>query len=309
MKTHNHNGAITHLAMPERQIPVLIEANEKQAEGFVPSSTWSRKRHTNVRRLLPSFVDGLRRPGKRREIESEYGKIGAEEWNRLRELLRLIDRINAGDWSPIMTPDVTEVLGKALEHVPALLDRISPAGWLMEDAQNDREIRIKSASGDVHGQITFNVKPTIPSKPLMQAATSDRSRHDTPSVMFDSASRNGETVMQWSGTISGEWKTVAFALSEAFTEGLSKTRFVVWWHKAAERFVPGLFCPDIVTALYALAMWSTGTTGGWAICQKCRKDFARNRAKQLYCSTQCQAAAAMSRLRQKRKQDKGRIET
>jgi hypothetical protein len=132
--------------------------------------------------------------------------------------------------------------------------------------------------------------------------TGDRSRHDIPSVMHDSTSHNGETIMQWSGTISGEWKTVAFALSEAFTKGLSKTRFVVWWHKAAERFVPGLFCPDIVTALYALALWSTGTAGGWAICQKCRKDFARKRAKQLYCSPQCQTAAGMSRMRQKRRQ-------
>jgi hypothetical protein len=292
-----------HLAMPERQIPVLIEANEEQAEGFVPSRTWSSKRHTNVRRLLPSFVDGLRRSGKRQEIENEYGKIRAEEWNRLRGLLRLIDRVNAGDWSPIMTPDVTEALGKALEHLPALLDRLSPAGWFMEDAQNDGEIRIKSASGDVHGQITFNFKPAVPSKPSRQAATSDRSRHDISSVMLDSAGRKGETILQWSGTINGEWKTLAFALSEAFTVGLSKTRFVVWWHKAAGRFVPGLFCPDIATALYALAMWSAGTAGGWAICQKCRKDFARKRTKQLYCSPKCQTAAAMSRMRLKRKQE------
>jgi hypothetical protein len=119
--------------------------------------------------------------------------------------------------------------------------------------------------------------------------------------MLDSVGSNGETILQWSGTINGEWKT--FALSEAFTVGISKTRFVVWWHKAAERFVPGLFCPDIATALYALAMWSTGTAGGWAICQKCRKDFARKRTKQLYSSPQCQTAAAMSRMRVKRKQE------
>ena len=302
MRTHNHNKAIMHLALPERQIPVLIEANEKEAEGFVPSITWSSKRNTKVRRLLPSFVDGLRSHSKRREIENRYGAISATKWNRLRELLRLIDRINAGDWSPIMTPDVIEVLGKALENLPALLNNLSPAGWFLEDEQGDGEIRIKSASGDVHGRIAFKIEPITPKKPSTQIAVNKKS-NKIPLPKFSVSKRNGETSMQWSGEVSGEYKSVAFALSEAFTEGLSKTRFVVWWSEVAERFVPGLFCPDIVTALYALAMWSTGTAGGWAICQKCRKDFARKRTKQLYCSTQCQAAAAMSRLRQKRRQE------
>jgi hypothetical protein len=292
MRTHNHNNAITHLALPERQIPVLIEADAKEAEGFVPSIMWSNKRHTRVRRLLPSFVDGLRGHGKRREIENKYGAISAAEWNRLRELLRLIDRINAGDWSPITTPDVGEVLGKALENLPALLNNLSPAGWFLENEQSDGEIRIKSASGDVHGRIAFKIEPI--------AVKKKSNKIHLPK--FSISKRNGETSMQWSGEISGEYKSVAFALSEAFTEGLSKTRFVVWWSEVAKRFVPGLYCPDMVTALYALAVWSTGTAGGWAICQKCRKDFARKRTKQLYCSTQCQAAAAMSRLRKKRKQ-------
>ena len=302
MRTHNHNTAITHLALPERQIPVLIAANAKEAEGFVPSITWSGKRHTKVRRLLPSFVDGLRSHSKRREIENEYGAISATEWNRLRELLRLIDRINAGDWSPIMTPDVKEILGKALESLPVLLNNFSPAGWFMEDEQGDGEIRIKSASGNVHGRIAFKIEPITPKKPAAQITVNKKS-NKIPSPRFSTSKRNGETSMQWSGEISGEYKSVVFALSEAFTEGLSKTRFVVWWSEVAERFVPGLYCPDIVTALYALAMWSTGTAGGWAICQKCRKDFARKRTKQLYCSTQCQAAAAMSRLRHKRRQE------
>ena len=73
MRTHNHNQTLTHLAMPERQIPVLINAGPKEAEGFVPSIAWSDKRQTGVRRLLPSFVDGLRNPSRHREIEQGYG--------------------------------------------------------------------------------------------------------------------------------------------------------------------------------------------------------------------------------------------
>jgi hypothetical protein len=105
--------------------------------------------------------------------------------------------------------------------------------------------------------------------------------------------------VRWEGEISAEVKTAVLALSGAFTEGLSKTRFVVWWSDIGKKFVPGLYCPDIVTALYALAMWSSGTAGGWAICQKCGKDYPRSRAKQRYCSHKCQVAAAMRRMRDK----------
>ena len=98
--------------------------------------------------------------------------------------------------------------------------------------------------------------------------------------------------------IRGVRKSAAFALSEAFTAGLSKTRFVVWWSDVGRKFVPGLYCPDIVTALYALAMWSSGTAGGWVICQRCTKDYPRRRAKQLYCSHKCQVAAGMKRYRE-----------
>jgi hypothetical protein len=82
---------------------------------------------------------------------------------------------------------------------------------------------------------------------------------------------------------------------------MSKARFVVWWSDAGKKLVPGLYCPDIVTALYALAMWSSGTAGGWAICQKCGNDYPRSRAKQRYCSHKCQVAAAMQRFRDKAK--------
>ncbi len=101
----------------------------------------------------------------------------------------------------------------------------------------------------------------------------------------------------FSTKISGVTKTAPFALSESFTAGLSKTRFVVWWSEVGKKLVPGLYCPDIVTALYALAMWSSGTAGGWAICQRCNKDYPRSRAKQLYCSHRCQVAQAMKRYR------------
>jgi hypothetical protein len=286
MRSNNNHEAITHLAMPERQIPVLIDSTPENTEGFVPSIVWNGKPVTRVRRLLPSFVQGLASPHRRREIEKEHGTVGATEWNRLRELLSLIDRLNSGDWSPVVTDDARV----ALEHLPALLNRLSPEGWLREaDESGTRKQTFRSVSGSKALKIVIG-KPTFTS-PV--DGPSDRKAAPNVHPVFE---RGGKT-LEWSAGIRAECKTAAFALSEAFTAGLRKTRFVVWWSDVGKKLVPGLYCPDIVTALYALAMWSSGTAGGWAICQKCNKDYPRSRAKQLYCSHRCQVAAAMKRYR------------
>lgn len=285
MTSNNNNKTITSLAMPERQIPVLIESSPEKAEGFVPSIAWGGKPTTSVRRLLPSFVDGVRNPRRRREIELEHGAIDAAEWNRLREMLTLIDRLNSGDWSPVV-----KLHTDGLAPLPALLDRLSPGGWVIEDDKTDANKRTyRSASGDVRATFSFEIGS------LQPLPASQRSG---PSVVTLDSGRGGKPV-RWEGEISAEVKTAVLALSGAFTEGLSKTRFVVWWSDIGKKFVPGLYCPDIVTALYALAMWSSGTAGGWAICQKCGKDYPRSRAKQRYCSHKCQVAAAMRRMRDK----------
>jgi hypothetical protein len=284
MGSNNNHKAITNLAMPERQIPVLIDSTREKAEGFVASTGWSDKDVTFVQRLLPTFVDGLRNPRKRREIEKEHGSIRDTEWNRLREMLALIDRLNAGDWSPIVTTDVSKALDQAIPT--ALLDSLGPEGWFLEDEPGTGKMKLRSASGAVRGTISMGpLEPT------------DRK---VASVSRSGREGSGKT-LAWKGGFRVDGKTAPFALSEAFTAGLSKTRFVVWWSVVVKKFVPGLYCPDVMTALYALAMWSSGTAGGWAICQRCGNDYPRSRAKQLYCGHKCQVAAAMQRMREKQK--------
>ena len=288
MRSNNNNEAITHLAMPERQIPVLIDSTPENSEGFMPSIAGSDKPVTRVRRLLPSFVQGLESPQRRREIEKEHGTIGASEWNRLRELLSLIDRLNAGDWSPVITSNAN----KAMEYLPALLDRLSPGGWFMGEDESGK-LTLRPASGDVSGSMSLEIevgKPTL-------LSPAERPPGRKVATHVQSVLEHDGRTAKWSAKIDAVCKTAAYALSEAFTAGLSKTRFVVWWSDVGKKFVPGLYCPDIVTALYALAMWSSGTAGGWAICQKCNKDYPRSRAKQFYCSHRCQAAAGMQRYR------------
>ena len=295
MRNNNTNKTITHLAMPERQIPVLIDSSPEKCEGYFTSTKSSDKAVTRVRRLLPSFVEDVRNPCKRKEIEREFGAIAAAEWNTLRELLALRDRLNAGDWSPIITHNAEEALRESL--TPLL--RLSPEGWFVDaDETKTGKLILRPASGNGHRvEIDFGLDNALVTPfeggPRVQN-TALRAKPVTKADNSSAVHRN---------TIKATVKTPVFALSEAFTAGLSRTRFVVWWSDMGKKLVPGLYCPDILTALYALAMWSSGTAGGWAICLKCKKDYPRSRAKQRYCSHKCQVAAAMQRMRNKQKRE------
>jgi hypothetical protein len=97
--------------------------------------------------------------------------------------------------------------------------------------------------------------------------------------------------------INGISVSPILALMEAITARLSLTRFVIWWSDVDGELVPGLYCPDRLTAYYAFAIRSIGAVGGWAICQRCGKNYLRRRTQQLYCTHKCQVAAAMKRFR------------
>jgi hypothetical protein len=266
-KINNVNETITHLALPERQIPVLIRDGSGNPEGSVPAMD-AGKPPIGVRRLLPSIVHVLATPQGRGEIEKQHGHISEAEWHELLELLSLIGRVNSGKTSPVTLSN-----GDAMRGLPTLLDRLSPSGWV--------------PFKDKSGKLKF--RPARGRGPLLE---------------LDGPIPHGQTTQDRKEkgvirTVVVTRKTLPFALSEAFTRGMRKTRFVVWWSNVARRLAPGLYCPDFVTALYALAMWSIGTAGGWAVCQRCKKNYLRSRAQQVYCSHKCQAAAGMQRYRKR----------
>lgn len=255
MGSNNGIGTIPHPAKQDRLIPVLIDSAPEKADGFVASKVWGDKPVTMVQRLLPSFLKNLKNPQRLKEIEQIHGKIGSAEWTRLRGMHSLIDRLNSGDWSPILSA----TSGQTEELLLIQAARVSP-----------REERSGRAT-----------------QPRLKRAEET----DDYSVL--------------SGIeINGKIVSPILTLMEAFTAGLSRTRFVVWWSDDEGKLGPGLYCPDILTGLYALAMWSSGNVGGWTICQRCRKGFTRRRAKQLYCSHRCQVAAAMQRHRHRLKSTK-----
>jgi hypothetical protein len=224
MRSDNRNETITHLGMPQRRIPVLTPVPSGGVDGFVSFKPWDYERGGNVRRVSPEILAALRDPAQRKRVEQQYGRIEERDWSRLLELLGLIERLAAGDWTPVY------------KHL-----------------------------GSTHKSV-----------------------------------RNGNTIKVEISS-SGSAKSAVFALTEAFTEGLSRSRFVVWWAEREQKFAPGIYCEDIVTALYALVLSAVGQPGGIGICRHCEQPFPRSRSKQRYCSYRCQAAAGMRRYRLKLK--------
>lgn len=235
MKSNNTNKTITHLSMPERQIPVLIDAGSGSLEGFVASTSWALKGNGSlsiaVRRILPESLNDLNEPQRRRQFENEFGPVNQSKWNRLLELLALIERWNAGDKRPEVYAD---------EETAQLLEEACPGVSVIHVRKPWTENRAHSVSMDID-----------------------------------------------------------FAITAKFTAGLSKAKFVVWQHKLTKRFIPGLYCPDIMTAIYASVLYGLGSPGGLGVCQKCGNPFIRSRRgpKQHYCDHKCQVAAGMKRYR------------
>jgi len=318
MNTGIRNNPITHLAMPERQIPVLVASTSERAEGFVELASSIGKSPTKVRRLDLGYVTDLHKnERKRKELETEFGAFGLAEWADLRHLLKLRDRVNAGDWSTVTSTDAVEKFVSGVEFVRSLIEsgNFKPDKYeVIESGLGFRMDSVDGASCEVAVQDRSNseIDGEFNDDDLILEETYQaqfepvtvRTRIGKLSELdsFHLVLRpNVETKLVVRNRINDFNERVELALSRAFTTGMSKARFVVWWHEAAQKLVPGLYCPDIVTALYALAMWSSGTAGGWAICQKCNKDYPRSRPKQDYCSEKCRAAAAMQRRRNKLK--------
>jgi hypothetical protein len=92
--------------------------------------------------------------------------------------------------------------------------------------------------------------------------------------------------------------TVAGIVSEA----LGRARFVLWASRG--RFVPAIFCDNLESAIYALAlpMFAGGRSLG--VCEWCRQIFVKSRVDQLCCTTRHASHARVSRWRAKRRSNR-----
>jgi len=238
MRSNNHNEAITHLAMPERSIPVLIDSSRQRADGFMPSMAFA-ERGTGepvfpVRRFRVS-LDVLSDSHGRSRFDKEFGPLDFDGWNGLLRLLDLLGRWEAGDRRQEVDADSEEIARELEEACP--------------------------------GEFAIHVRKLPPGV-----------RRRTRSFGMNAS----------------------LAITAKFTAGLSEARFVIWEDKLTGKFVPGLYCPNIQTALYASVLYGLGVPGGLAICRnpKCRLPFIRSRGEtQSYCSHKCQVAAGMKRYR------------
>jgi len=96
MRSHNHNETITHLAMPERRIPVLMECPKSIRDGFTvlrdisPSSL-------NVRRVPENSLELFVDPKQRESFEQSYGAVTERDRQTLLYLLGLADAVTKRD--------------------------------------------------------------------------------------------------------------------------------------------------------------------------------------------------------------------
>jgi hypothetical protein len=281
---NNHNEAITHLAMPERAIPVLVKCPTGLPDGFIPDDGQTGG-VVAVRRLSPSLVERLTTNEEWRQVEKEYGDISQTEWIKLRDLLALIERLSAGDGSSVVTFDESEV-----EALGRLLKRLSPGGWYRHNGP--KGARYRSISGDVQFEITpeaITVRPIGDTSSESATLSRRQERQDSRNLSIHAIA-----------------KTPALFISEALTRGLRDAKLVIWWARMERKLAPGLFCPDIMTALYTLLLSSIGCPGGIAVCQRCRTPFIRSKGIQLYCGHRCQVAAGMKRYRSNLKRQAAR---
>jgi len=80
-------------------------------------------------------------------------------------------------------------------------------------------------------------------------------------------------------------------------------------HYRKADFVPAIYCPDMETAFYVYALFTTLTGRGLGICQECGEVFQKERPDELYCCPSHADAFRVRRWRAEQKQKKGKAKS
>lgn len=214
------NQAITHLAMPERSIPVLLGCDERKADGWLSESPATLGFITSVRAIGQTDLLQALDPKRVKSFLRKFGPVHHSEYNRLLYVLDLANATFSGN---------RRAIAKATEALEG-------TRWVVRDL--------------------LAVPPTEPLRLLQQ---------------------NLNAILR-------------------------RTRFVVWCYNANGVLATGIYCEDVATALYVLALSRMGTLGGIGVCLRCRNTFIRKRVDQHFCSHRCRSAFNMRKGREKQKQ-------
>ena len=123
MKRVNHHDAITHLAMPERSIPILVPSSNASGAGWI---VWGDEpQHVRVlpADLLRLFLD----EDAKREFEKRFGVVSERERRHLLYLLGLADAIKKRD-----TRELRGVVKRYTEPIVDA-DHQEDVDWLLAD--------------------------------------------------------------------------------------------------------------------------------------------------------------------------------
>lgn len=96
MTRYNNNEAITHLAMPERTIPVLLVCDKSKRDGFAALSDLSPE-SVSVWRISEAALRSFVNPRDRKLFENKYGPVPERERQQLLYLLNLAEALSRHD--------------------------------------------------------------------------------------------------------------------------------------------------------------------------------------------------------------------
>ena len=88
-------------------------------------------------------------------------------------------------------------------------------------------------------------------------------------------------------------------LAAQLNQRMAKARFVMWWVDKEKKFAPGIYCPDLSTALAASLVSHIAAPKAVAICERCENRFIRTKSVQRFCSLRCGNADRKARQRAK----------
>ena len=115
------------------------------------------------------------------------------------------------------------------------------------------------------------------------------------------ASAFGEYSLRELATAMRSVRALENAVASHLSNALGRVRLVLW-REPSRGFVPAIFCPDSMSALYVSVLMATAGGLGVSVCPHCGEPFVKTRSDQDYCSIKHREAHRVARWRAAQRQ-------
>lgn len=277
-RIHNHNESITQASLAGAFVPAVIPCSPKKCDGRtllpVAQEVWDKTGgdipFQDVRVIpktcLAMFID----PKQRAHFQREYGPVGEGERKRLLYLIALAQAVREHKGAPEQAAAAFDkAIRKLLGITPEMAARYDEL-WGGPDENSN--------------WLTTPAKST-------PAMTDEEGEKGYALEEQRDFWREHEQIFLLSA------KFPALELMKMLNHEIRSARLVMWWSIRDKKIMPGVYCRDLATALFALALVYSDKPTGLAACLRCGTMFSKHKGGHNYCSHSCQTAAAQMRYR------------